>query len=156
MVQSRAQTQLINDLHRREMFVASSIPAYYTAATHVLLVITGGLVWIRMLLEYQDVTVTNATTTVVTVNGLDTSAAAPVDIADGNLFIRVAPMDINVVSVGSALVSPAPSITGFDTNQGIISGPGDIEVTFATVMAAAGRYSLHCLYEKIHENALIV
>ena len=155
MVQTRGISQLVADLHRRELFVASSVPAFYTAAAHNVLVITGGLVWIHMLLEYQDVTVTNATTTIVAINGLNQSTAA-VDIADGALFIRVIPFDAAVVQIASALVSTAPSLTGHATNRGVVSGPGNIQVTFATVMAAAGRYSLHALYEKIHENALIV
>lgn len=155
MAPTRGIAQLVADLHRREMFVASSVPAYYTAAAHNVLVITGGLVRIQLLLEYQDVSVVNATTTIISVCGVNMSAGA-VDIADGALFVRVSPLDVNVVTVGSALVVPAPSLTGFATNQGIIAGPGNIQVTFATVMANAGRYSLHALYEKIHENALIV
>lgn len=155
MVQSRAQTQLINDLHRRELFVASSVPIWYDALTYTVLTITGGMVWIKMLLEYQDVTVTNATTTRITICGLAQEVGA-VDIADGPLFIRVCPMDAAIVTVGSALVSPAPSLVGMDTNAGVVSGPGNIQVIFATAMAAAGRYSLHALYEKIHPNALIV
>ena len=155
MVQQRAIAQIVADLHRRELFVASSIPAFYTAAAHNILVISGGLVRILALIEYQDVTVTNATTTIIAVCGVNMSSGA-LDIADGNLFLRCSPLDVNVASVASALVSPWPSVLAHATNRGIVAGPGNITVTFATVMAAAGRYSLHALYEKIHENALIV
>ena len=155
MVQTRGVAQLVADLHRRELFVASSVPAYYTAAAHNILVISGGLVRILALIEYQDVTVTNATTTRITVCGVAMEANA-VDITDGNLFVRCSPMDAAVNNAASALVSPCPTLLGQATNRGIVAGPGNIAVTFVTVMAAAGRYSLHALYEKIHENSLIV
>lgn len=155
MVQQRGIAQIVADLHRREMFVASSVPAFYAAAAQTILVITGGLVRIQLLIEYQDVTVTNATTSRITVCGVNMSSNA-LDLADGNLFCRVSPMNGAVAVIASALVTPGPTVLGQATNRGVIAGPGDIVVTFATVMAAAGRYSLHCLYEKIHENALIV
>jgi len=155
MVETRGIAQLVSALHERELFVASSIPAFYTAAAHTLLVISGGIVRILALIEYQDVTVTNATTTRITVDGVAMEAGA-VDIADGNLFIRVSPMNAAVATIGSALVTPVPSVLGQATAMGVVAGPGNIVVTFVTVMAAAGRYSLHALYEKVSPNAQIV
>ena len=155
MVQARGVAQLVADLHRREMFVASSIPAFYTAAAHNVLVISGGLVRIVALIEYQDVDVVNATTTIIAIAGVNMSANT-LDIGNGNLFIRCSPLDVNVNNIASALVSPSPTVLAQATNRGVVAGPGNIQVTFATVMANAGRYSLHALYEKIHENSLIV
>ena len=156
MVQTRGLSQLVADLHRREMFVASSIPTNYGAGAANVLVITGGLVRIVLLIEYQDVTVTNATTTIIAVSGVNMSAGA-VDIADGALFARCSPLNVAVAAIASALVTPGPTVLGQATGRSIIAAPGNIAVTFAgAAMAAAGRYSLHALYEKIHPNALIV
>ncbi len=154
MTTGRGLTGLVEALHNRELFVASSIPAFYTAAAHTILTIVGGLVRILMLIEYQDAAVVNATTTRITVCGVAMEVGA-VALATGANRIRVSPMNAAVATIASALVVPAPSVLGFATNKGVVAGPGNIAVTFVTVMAATGRYSLHALYEKINPRALI-
>ncbi len=156
MVQARGLSQLVADLHNREMFVASSIPAFYAAAAQDIFAITGGLVIIHQILEYCDTAMTNATTTTIAVGAVGMDAGAVAINAGGQFATVVSPLDAAVAKVASVLAVQAPSLLGFATNQGVVAGPGvNITVTFATVMAAANRYSLHVLYEKIHPNALI-
>ena len=156
MVSTRGISQLVEDIHNREMFVASSVPAFRAAAAIDIFDITGGLVIIHGMFEYCDTAMTNATTTTIAVGAVGMDAGAVAINAGGQFAIIVSPLDAAVAKVASTLAVQAPSLLGFATNQGVVAGPGvAITVTFATVMAAANRWSLHVLYEKIHPNALI-
>ncbi len=148
--------QEIANLWNRQSFWVNSTPSFYAAAAQDIFAITGGLVLIEQIIEYCDVDPVNATTTRITVGAVAMDVGAIAINAAGALGIVVSPMDAAVAKIASALAVQAPSLLGFATNQGVIAGPGvNITVTFATVMAAAGRYSLHVKYRKIHPNALI-
>ncbi|KKN52937.1 hypothetical protein LCGC14_0607380 [marine sediment metagenome] len=156
MVSQRGVAQLVTDLHERELFVASSTPAFRAAAAIDIFDITGGLVLIHSIIEYCDTAMTNATTTTISVGAVGMDAGAVAINAGGQFAIVVSPLNAAVVKVASVLAVQAPSLLGFATNQGVVAGPGvAITVTFATVMDAADRWSLHVLYEKIHPAALI-
>ncbi|KKN52936.1 hypothetical protein LCGC14_0607370 [marine sediment metagenome] len=147
--------QLAN-LWNRQSFWANSTPAFYAAAAQDIFAITGGLVLIQQIIEYCDVDPVNATTTTIAVGAVGMDVGAVAINGAGALGIVVSPLDAAVAKIASALAVQAPSLLGFATNQGVVAGPGvNITVTFATVMAAAGRYSLHVKYRKIHPNALI-
>ena len=148
--------QELADLWNRQSFWVSSTPAFYAAAAADIFAITGGLVLIQQIIEYCDVDPVNATTSTIDIGAVSVDAGAVAINAAGALGIVVSPLDAAVAKIASALTVQAPSLLGFATNQGVIAGPGvNITVTFATVMAAAGRYSLHVKYRKIHPNALI-
>ncbi len=156
MVAQRGIAQLVTDLHEREVFIASSVPAFRAAAAIDIFDISGGLVLIKAIIEYCDTAMTNATTTTIAVGAVGMDAGAVAINAGGQFAIVVSPLDAAVAKIASALAVQAPSLLGFATNQGVVAGPGvAITVTFATVMDAANRWSLHVLYEKIHPEALI-
>lgn len=149
---SRIKSLSLGDLH-----IVSSVPAFYTAAAHNIFNITGGLVWIVGIIEYVDVDVVNATTTTIDIGAVSVDAGAVAINAAGALGIVTSPLRASA-KAAAALAAPLPDETALTANggHGIIAGPGvAITVTFATVMVAAGRYSLHVIYRKIHPNALI-
>lgn len=157
MALGRGLSQLVGDLHNRELFVASAIPATYGAGAHNVLAITGGMVLIHQILEYCDTALGGATTTRVAVGAVACDFAAVAINAGGQFGICVSPLDAAVAKIATALAVQAPSLLGFATNQGVIAGPGvNIIWTFAGVaMGAAERVSLHVVYEKVHRQALI-
>ena len=152
-----SQSADIRAILNTKSYVASSPPAFYTAAAHNIFAIVGGMVLIEQIIEYCDVDPVNATTTTIAVGAVGMDAGAVAINAAGALGIVVSPLDVAVAKIASALTVQAPSLLGFATNQGVIAGPGvNITVTFATVMVAAGRYSLHVVYRKIHPGARII
>lgn len=137
-------------------FVVSSVPAFYAAAAATIFNITGGPVWIKAMVEYLDTAMTNATTTTITVCGVACDAGAVAINAGGIGAIVVSPLSANAKNA-SALADQWPDATGVATQAGfgMMAGLGAIVVTFATVMAAANRYSLHIVYQKLSPASLI-
>jgi len=136
--------------------VVSSTPAFYAAAAATIFNITGGPVWIKAMVEYLDTAMTNATTTTITVCGVACDAG-PVAINAGAIgSIVVSPLHAGAKNA-SALADQWPDATGVATQAGfgMIAGLGAIVVTFATVMAAANRYSLHIVYQKLSNASVI-
>ncbi len=146
----------INSLATRNDNVISSTPAFYAAAAATIFSITGGPVWIKLLVEYLDTAMTNATTTTITVGGVACDAGAVAINAGAIGSIVVSPLSANAKDA-SALAAQWPDATGVATQGGfgMIAGLGDIVVTFATVMAAADRYSLHIVYQKLSNASRI-
>ena len=146
----------INSLSQRGDQVISSVPAFYAAAAATIFNITGGPVWIKTMVEYLDTAMTNATTTTITVCGV-AADAGPVAINAGAIgSVVVSPLHAGAKNA-SALADQWPDATGVATQAGfgMIAGLGAIVVTFATVMAAANRYSLHIVYQKLSPASLI-
>lgn len=138
-------------------FVFSSAPAFYTAAAHVICSVTGGPVWVKLVVEYCDTAMTNATTTTITGPGGAAMDAGAVAINAGGLgAIVVSPLH-NGAKNASALADQWPDATGVATQAGfgMVWGLGDVTVTFATVMATTDRYSLHIVYQKLSPASLI-
>ena len=136
--------------------VVSSAPAFYAAAAATIFNITGGPVWIKAMVEYLDTAMTNATTTTITVCGVAADAGAVAINAGAIGSVVVSPLSNNAKDA-SALAAQWPDATGVATQGGfgMIAGLGAIVVTFATVMAAANRYSLHVVYQKLSPDAII-
>jgi hypothetical protein len=133
--------------------VYASVPAFYAAAPATIAVIFGGPIWIKAMVEYCDVGMTNATTTTITVSGVACDAGA-VAINGTPLGLVVSPLSAGAKNA-SVLADQWPDATGVATQAGfgMIAAPGNIVVTFATVMAAADRYSLHIVYQRLSPNA---
>lgn len=146
---------MIKSLRNSGDQVFSSVPAFYAAAAQTIAVIVGGPVWIKLMVEYCDVGMTNATTTTITVSGVQADAGA-VAINGTALGLVVSPLH-NGAKNASVLADQWPDATGVATQAGfgMIAAPGNIVVTFATVMAATDRYSLHIVYTKLSPAALI-
>jgi len=136
--------------------VASSSPAFYTAAAHTIFSVTGGPVWIKAMVEYLDTAMTNATTTTITVCGVACDAGAVAINAGAIGSVVVSPLAV-FAKTASALAQVFPNVAAItgESGRGMIAGLGDIVVTFATVMAAADRYSLHIVYQKLSPASLI-
>ena len=157
MVQARGISQLVADLHNREMFIASSVPNTYGAGAQNIFAITGGMVIIHGIFEYCDTALGGATTTRVAVGAVACDVGAVAIDGGGQFGIVVSPLDAAVAKIAAVLAVQAPSLLGFATNQGVIAGPGvNIVWTFAgAAMGGAERVSLHVLYEKVHREGLI-
>ena len=133
--------------------VFASVPAFYTAAPQTIAVIYGGPVWIKAIVEWCSVGMTNATTSTITVSG------APADA--GAVLLNAVPLGVTLAPMAAAAKPPTalaqqwPSAVGVATNGGfgMIAIPGNIVVTFATVMALTDRYSLHIVYQRLAPNA---
>ena len=142
-------------------YVISSTPAFYTAVQHTIFTITGGPVWIKAVIEYLDTAMTNATTTNLHICGhaLDAGPALIGALPAG--YVTVSPLYVvPKVAANSRMEIPNPVALGDpnDRGLGIIAGPGGgglIQVTFATVMDAVDRYSLHVVYQKLSPASLI-
>ena len=147
---------LIKSSRVQNDIVISSAPAFYAAAAATIFSITGGPVWIKAMVEYLDTAMTNATTTTITVSGVACDAGAVAINAGAIGSIVVSPLHAGAKNA-SALADQWPDATGVATQAGfgMIAGLGDIVVTFATVMAAANRYSLHIVYQKLSNAARI-
>ena len=154
-----SSVNIVKDLWNRHDFVFSSVPAFYAAAPAIIATIVGGPVWIKLLVEYCDTAMTNVTTTTITVNGVAIDAGAVAINAGGIGAVVVSPLSAGAKNA-SALADQWPDATGVATQAGfgLVAGPSalGISVTFATVMAAANRYSLHIVYTKLAPNSLIV
>lgn len=149
---------IIKDSWGHELFAVKSAPAFYTAAAHNILVISGGPVHILALVEYLDTAMTNATTTAITINAvaMQTGAVAIGPGVANRMVVSPLSCAAAVAKVAPALVTQCPSLLAMAAARiGIIAVPGNITVTFATVMAAADRYSLIALYRKLTPASLI-
>jgi hypothetical protein len=139
-------------------YVVETQPAFFNAAPYIMMTITGGPVWIKLMVEYLDTAMTNATTTTILVNGVAADAGAVAINAGGIGAIVVSPLHAGAKNA-SAIADQWPDATGVATQAGfgMIAGPSalGIAVTFATVMAAANRYSLHVVYQKLGLRSLI-
>ncbi len=148
--------QTIRDLDLRLDHVVSTQPAFYAAAAFDVMTITGGPVWIKTMVEYLDTAMTNVTTTTITVCAVAADAGAVAINAGAIGSVVVSPLSTNAKDA-SALAAQWPDATGVATQGGfgMIAGLGEINITFATVMAAANRYSLHVVYQKLSPASLI-
>lgn len=146
----------VKSIRLQNDYVASSVPAFYTAAAHVIFSITGGPVWIKAMVEYLDTAMTNATTTTITVCAIAADAGAVLINAGAIGSVVLSPLH-NAAKLPSALAVAWPTVVGVATQAGfgMIAGLGDIEVTFATVMDDDDRYSLHIVYQKLSDASLI-
>jgi hypothetical protein len=140
---------LIKGLRNNGDQVFASVPAFYAAAPAIIAVIYGGPVLIKLMVEYCDVGMTNATTTTITVSGVACDAGA-VAINGTPLGLSVSPLNA-AAKPATVLATQVPNAASVATNGGfgLVAAPGNIVVTFATVMAAADRYSLHIVYQKL-------
>lgn len=147
---------MIKSLRQSGDQVFSSVPSFYAAAPATIATIVGGPVWIKLLVEYCDTAMTNATTTTITVSGVAADAGAVAINAGGLGAIVVSPLSAGAKNA-SALADQWPDATGVATQAGfgMVAGPGAIVVTFATVMALTNLYSLHIVYTKLSPAALI-
>jgi len=147
---------LIKSNRVQQDMVISSAPAFYTAAAHIIFSITGGPVWIKAIVEYLDTAMTNVTTTTITVCAVAADAGAVAINAGAIGSVVPSPLSANA-KTASALATQFPNVAAVtaEAGRGMIAGLGDIVVTFATVMAAADRYSLHVVYQKL-SNASVV
>jgi len=144
---------LIKSIRNQGDMVFASVPAFYAAAPATIAVIFGGPVWIKAMVEYCDVGMTNATTTTITVSGVAADAGA-VAINGTALGLVVSPLYAGAKNA-SVLADQWPDASGVATQAGfgMIAAPGNIVVTFATVMALTDRYSLHIVYQKLSSAA---
>jgi len=149
---------LVREISQQQLFWAHSIPATYAqGANQVIFNITGGPVWIRAFVEYNDTLVAAATTTTVLVGavGLDTGAQT---IAGAAGTMVVSPLDAAVAKLAApALAVQMPSLLGFATNIGVVASPGvTINITFAAADMGVGELaSYYCAYYKMASNSLI-
>jgi hypothetical protein len=147
---------MIGDISNRVDQVVESAPATYAAGAHNILVISGGPVWIKALLEYNVTAIAGATTTTIAVSGVGVDAGA-LSIAGAVNTMVVSPLDVAVAKIAAAAAVQMPSLLGFATNVGFVAQPGNIAVTFAGVaMGAAERYKLICVYQKLTPQSIIV
>ncbi len=147
---------IIKDLNERLDVVVETAPAFYAAAAFDMFSITGGPVWIKALVEYLDTAMTNATTTTWTVCAVAADAGAVAINAGAIGSVVLSPLSAGA-KTASALAVPIPTVVGVATQAGfgIIGGLGEIACTFATVMAAANRYSAHLVYQKLGRTSLV-
>jgi hypothetical protein len=130
--------------------VFASVPAFYGAGANTIAVIFGGPILIKLMVEYCDVGMTNATSTTITASGVACDAGA-VLINGTPLGLSLSPLGA-VAKVATVLATTYPNAAGVATNGGfgLVAAPGNIVVTFGgAAMAAADRYSLHIVYQKL-------
>ncbi len=149
-------SQIIKDLDLRLPHVVETTPAFYAAAAFNMFAITGGPIIIHALVEYLDTAMTNATTTTWTVNAVAADAGAVAINAGAIGSVVLSPVSAGA-KTASALAVPWPTVVGVATQAGfgMIAGLGMIACTFATVMAAANRYSAHLIYTKLGKASLV-
>lgn len=147
---------MIEQILQQQDFVAHDVPATHGAGAYNVFAITGGPVWIRALLIYNDTLIAGATTTTEAVGavGLDVAAFS---IAGAQFTLQVSPLDAAVAKIASALAVQMPSLLGFVTNSGVVASPGvNITSTFAGVaMGAAELVSYYVVYKKLTPQSLI-
>lgn len=141
---------LVEEIWGSKLCVAHSIPATYGAGAHNIFAITGGPVWIKALIIYNDTLIAGATTTTEAVGavGLD---VAGFSIAGAQFTLQVSPLDAAVAKIASALAVQMPSLLGYATNDGVVASPGvNITSTFAGVaMGALELVSYYVVYYKL-------
>lgn len=149
--------QLVGDIWNRTEHVAVSAPAAYGAGANNVLVISGGPVWIRALVEMNVTAMTLATSTTIAVSGVGADAGAQVIGPFAINTMVVSPLNVAVAKLAvPVLAVQMPSLLGFATNVGMVAAPGNIAVTFGGVaMLATERYSLICVYQKLTPNSQI-
>lgn len=138
-------------------FVAHDVPATHGAGAYNAFAITGGPVWIRAILEYNDTAIGAATTTAITVGAVAMQVGALAIGAAAIDTMVVSPLDAAVAKIAPALAVQMPSLLGFATNIGVVASPGvNITVTFAGVAMGAGeRVSYYVVYQKLAPASLI-
>ncbi len=147
---------LIKSLDLRNPHVIETTPAFYAAATFDIFAVTGGPSIVDAIVEYLDTAMTNATTTTWNFETLAFDNGAVAINAGVIGSVVVVPLDTTAKPV-SALGSQGPITTAAATafTTGFVCGLGNIDITFATVMAAANRYSAHLIYRKLGKASLI-
>ena len=148
---------IIKSLDQRLDHVHSTAPAFYTAAAHVLATVTGGPVWVKAVVEYLDTAMTNVTTTTLTYSAIAMDAGAVAINAGAIGSVVPSPM-VNAAKTASALATQIPNaaaLTAVTGGFGMVWGLGALTVTFATVMDAADRYSIHIVYQKLSPASLM-
>ena len=147
----------VTQILQQSLFVAHDIPATHVAGAYNAFAITGGPVWIRAILEYNDTAIAGATTTTIAVGavGMDVGAVAIGAAAIDTMV--VSPLDAAVAKIAPALAVQMPSLLGFATNIGVVASAGvNITVTFAGVAMGAGeRVSYYVVYMKLRPESLI-
>ena len=149
-------SSMIAQILQQQDFVAHDVPATHGAGAYAVFAITGGPVWIRALLIYNDTAIAAATTTTEAVGAVGLDAAA-FSIAGAINTLQVSPLDVAVAKIASALAVQMPSLLGFATNVGFVASPGvNITSTCAGVaMGAAENVSYYCVYRKLAPESLI-
>ena len=147
---------LIKDLNERTPFIVETAPAFYAAATFDIFAVTGRPCIIDAIVEYLDTAMTNATTTTWNFETLPFDNGAVAINAGVIGSVVVVPLD-TTAKPASALGSQGPLTTAAATafTTGFVCGLGNIDITFATVMAAANRYSAHLIYRKLGRSSLV-
>ena len=147
---------IIGQVWQNGLHIAHDVPATHGAGAYNVFAITGGPVWIKALLIYNDTAIAAATTTTEAVGavGLDVAAFS---IQGAQFTLQVSPLDAAVAKIASALAVQMPSLLGFATNVGFVASPGvNITSTFAGVaMGAAENVSYYCIYQKLSPQSLI-
>lgn len=149
-------SSMIAQILQQQLFVAHDVPATHAAGAYNAFAITGGPVWIKAVLEYNDTAIAAATTTTLAVGavGLDVGALT---IQGAINTLVVSPLDAAVAKIAAALAVQMPSLLGFATNIGVVASPGvNITVTFAGVaLGAAENVSYYVVYQKLLPQSLI-
>jgi hypothetical protein len=147
----------VEQIMQQQLFVAHDVPATHGAGAYNAFAITGGPVWIRALLEYNDTAIGGATTTTIAVGAVGLDAGAVAIGAAAQYTLVVSPLDAAVAKIAPALAVQMPSLLGFATNIGVVASAGvNITVTFAgAAMGAAENVSYYVLYQKLTPQSLI-
>jgi hypothetical protein len=149
---------LVTQIWQTGLFVAHDTPATHGAGGYNAFAITGGPVWIKAFLEYNNTAIGGATTTHVAIGAVGLDAGALAIGAAAQYTFVVSPLDGAVAKLAvPALTVQMPSLLGFATNMGVVSGPGlNITVTFAgAAMGGAERVSYFVVYQKLSPQSLI-
>jgi hypothetical protein len=147
----------IKSIYQSALFIAHDIPATHGAGAYNAFAITGGPVWIKALIEFNDTAIGGATTTTIAVGAVGLDAGALAIGAAAQYTMVVSPLDVAVAKIAPALAVQMPSLLGFATNIGVVASQGvNITVTFAgAAMGAAERVSYYVVYQKLHPSSLI-
>jgi len=147
---------MVTQVLQQSLFVAHDTPATHGAGAYNAFAITGGPVWIKAILEYNDTAIAGATTTAITVGAVAMQVGALSVLGAINTMV-VSPLDAAVAKIAPALAVQMPSLLGFATNVGVVASPGvNITVTFAGVaMGAAENVSYYVVYQKLTPQSLI-
>jgi hypothetical protein len=148
--------EIVSLIWQNGIHVAHDTPATHAAGAYNAFAITGGPVWIRAIVEYNDTLIAGATTTRITVGAVAMDVGA-VSIAGAAGTLVVSPLDAAVAKIAAALAVQMPSLLGFATNIGVVASPGvNITVTFAGVaMGALENTSYYVVYQKLSPQSLI-
>jgi hypothetical protein len=149
-------SNMIAQILQQQTFVAHDVPATHAAGAYNAFAITGGPVWIRAIVEYNDTAIAGATTTAITVGAVAMQVGAVSVLGAINTMV-VSPLDAAVAKIAPALAVQMPSLLGFATNIGVVASAGvNITVTFAGVaMGAAENTSYYVIYQKLTPQSLI-